>query len=143
MCEAISNSVMDSVDHHQSRSIFSKRKNQKWWNQSQGWKNKYIDYDLDIKNGIKPRRVKWLWINKISFGLITMNKPVQLTDSWHFFKMLTIVCYVLASVTLPSFWLVMTDFVWYSIPLFISYIGILGIIRNKTFTLFYHKIFLL
>jgi hypothetical protein len=137
MSEATSNAVMDSVDHHQSQSIFSKMKNQKWWNQNQGWKNKYIDYDTDIKNGIKPRRVKW------TFGPITMNKPVQLTDSWHFFKMLTIVCYVLASVTLPSFWLVIDNFVWYHILLFFSYLGILGIIRNKTFTLFYHKIFLL
>ena len=73
---AICNAVMDVTQFHFEKSIFSSL-NPKWWNGSISWKNKYIDGEW--KNG----RVKWLW------GII--NKPVQLTDAFHFFKMLMVI----------------------------------------------------
>lgn len=78
---ALCNAIMDKVDHHFSKSIFNRIKSPKWrlwFNENDGWKNKYVDRDPN------KGRVKW----KI-FG-IEFNKPVQLTDAWHFFKMLMI-----------------------------------------------------
>lgn len=79
-------SSMDTVDHHQSESLFSLSlfKNQLWWNSDQGWRNKYIDRD------VAKGRVKWI------FGL---DKPVFLMDAWHFFKLLMILSLVMSVVT--------------------------------------------
>lgn len=143
--EGLFDSIVDTVDHHQSRSIFSKMKNQKWWNQHQGWKNKYVDYDTDNKAGIEPRRVKWKWVTNITFGLLIVNKPVQLTDSWHFFKTLKIISHTLGTVIFPSvgIWSVIMDFnIWWFIVLTVLSISILGFIRNKTFSIFYDKVWL-
>jgi hypothetical protein len=87
---AFCNAVMDKTDHHFSISIFSKIKSKKWrmwFNENESWRNKYVD--RDPSNG----RVKWE-----IFG-IKFNKPVQLTDAWHFFKMWMIffICLIPAS----------------------------------------------
>ena len=129
---SICNSIMDTVDHHQQKSIFSKFKNGRWWNQNQGWRNKYIDYDGDIKLNIEPRRVKWSL-----FGF-TVNKPVQLTDSWHFFKMLMI---IFISLSISTF-LIFTNNIIGFLP-FTVYLLLCGLIWNTTFRLFYHKFLLL
>jgi len=137
---AACNSVMDTVDHHQGESIFSKMKNKKWWNQKQGWKNKYIDYDGDIRHGIKPRRVKW------SFLGIKFNKPVQLTDSWHFFKMLMIVSMCTAIPIFPFgiFYLEYTGVGWFNmIWVFLLVVLMLGIVWNFTFSYTYERLFIL
>ena len=114
---SICNSVMDTLDHHQSTSIFSKFKNPLWWNSDQGWRNKYIDRDP------KKGRVKWFW---------KINKPVQITDAWHFFKMLMIVFMCGAasiSFTKPGYWIIY----------FIAF----GLIWNNTFSLFYKRILII
>jgi hypothetical protein len=147
--EPIFDSIMDTVDHHHSQSIFSNKeykilkwkpfKNQKWWNEEQGWKNKYVDYDADVKAGIEPRRVKWKVLG------FTFNKPVQITDSWHFFKMLKITSHVIATVFFPStiIWSIILDFnFWGFLILTLTTIGVVGGLRNKIFTIFYHNIWL-
>jgi hypothetical protein len=127
---SVCNSIVDTVDHHQSTSIFSKLKNQLWWNSNQGWRNKYIDRDP------KKGRVKW-W-----FGL---NKPVQLTDSWHFFKMWMII-FICTSIVLmvlsPALWITLTGGWVDYVANFLGQLVIMGVVWNKTFTLFYHTIWI-
>ena len=72
---SICNSIMDTSVHHYSTSIF-KKLNPLWWDGETSWRNKYIDGDST------KGRVKWY------FGL---DKPVQLTDAFHFFKMWMII----------------------------------------------------
>lgn len=104
---AICNAIMDTVSFHYEKSIFYKLSNHKWWNPKISWNNKYNQ---------DSTRKKWLW------GLI--NKPVQVTDAFHFFKMLMIMFIVIAIVTYKGMNL------WYYLPL--SYIA-----WNGTFVLFY------
>jgi tryptophan-rich sensory protein len=103
-------------------------KNQLWWNSSQGWRNKYIN--RDPKNG----RVKWY------FGL---DKPVQLTDAWHHFKMWMII-FICVSITLvvmnPPIMLTLTDNWLDYVINFIGQLWIMGGVWNKTFTIFYHTL---
>jgi len=116
---ATCNAVMDTVDHHQGDSIFSAYKNQIWWNSDKGWLNKYID--RVVANGL----VKW---NVLGFEF---NKPVQISDSWHFFKTLMIIFNLIAIVTYSY------QATWYMhVAMFFLY----GFIRNKTFSLFYDKL---
>ncbi len=127
---SVCNSIVDTVDHHQSTSIFSRFKNQLWWNSDQGWRNKYIDRDP------KKGRVKWI------FG---WNKPVQLTDSWHFFKMWMII-FICTSIVLvvlsPALWINMTGGWIDYVANFIGQLLIMGAVWNNTFTLFYHKVWI-
>ena len=113
---SICNAIMDITTHHFYQSIFIKIKNQKWWNTSDSWKNKYVN------GNPKFGRVKWF------FGI---NKPVQLTDSWHFFKMLMIIFICVSIITF--------NFV-YPLYLFPILLLVYGIIWNLTFSLFYNKI---
>jgi len=76
------NAIMDTVDHHFHDSIFSLIENfnkRMWWNESQGWLNKYNNRDMRL-----GRR-------KIEVLGLRFNYPVQLTDAWHFFKTLMLV----------------------------------------------------
>lgn len=114
---AACNAVMDKLDHHFSASIFDLIKNKKirlWFNSNQGWRNKYVDRNP------KKGRVKWNILG------IKINKPVQLTDAWHFFKMLMIfaICGMAAV---------------YPVIIYMGIINwvILGLIWNITFRLFY------
>ena len=121
---SICNATMDKVDHHYFKSVFRHFKNKLWWNGDEGWRNKYVDRDPN------KGRVKWLW------GLI--NKPVQLTDSWHFFKMLMIIFNCSAIVCALRHDTSAPVYAWYGcITLLILY----GTVWNLTFTLFYHRIF--
>ena len=110
---SICNSVMDTLDHHQSDSIFSKFKNPLWWNFNQGWRNKYIDRDP------KKGRVKLFW---------KINKPVQITDAWHFFKMLMII-FICSAASLS-----------YDKPSYLICLIVLGLVWNNVFSLFYKRI---
>ena len=104
---AICNSVIDTVSFHYEKSIFYNLFLREWWDSRISWNNKY---------NTDSTRKKWLW------GLI--NKPVQFTDAFHFFKMLMIMFIVIAIVTYKGMEL------WYYLPL--SYIA-----WNGTFVLFY------
>lgn len=129
---AFCNAIMDKTTHHFDDSIFSTIKNKKirqWFNTSESWKNKYIDKD------VKKGRVKWVF-----FGFV-FNKPVQLTDSWHFFKMLMVfsVCF------LPVSYYVYIDgnHIFFGMnPMFnmVVYWILLGISWNLVFGLFYNKL---
>jgi hypothetical protein len=74
---AICNAIMDVSSFHYSKSIFRSNKAnfRYWWDGEISWLNKYIDRDF------LEGRIKWN-----IFG-IKINKPVQITDAFHFFKM--------------------------------------------------------
>ena len=121
---SICNSIMDKVTHHFHTSIFNDiglDNNNVWWNGETSWKNKYIDGD-STKGRVKIK----------VFGR-EFNKPVQLTDAWHFFKALMII-FIVASIVL--FNNLGFDW-WYNVLCFFIY----GITWNMTFTFFYHNIF--
>jgi len=112
------NAIMDTSVHHYDSSIFTNY-NMLWWDGAISWKNKYVDGDTE------KGRVKWF------FGI---NKPVQLTDAFHFFKMFMIIFICLAIVcgvfsNLEREWYVF-------LLLFIGY----GITWNVVFSRFYDKI---
>ena len=111
---SICNAIMDKTSHHFEKSIFSKAKNRKWWYTPDSWKNKYIDGDST------KGRIKWFW---------KINKPVQLTDAWHFFKMLMIFFIVFSIISYKEIFNPILDIIIY------------GSIWNLTFILFYKKIF--
>lgn len=67
---AISNAIMDIIQFKYYESIFSKLKNDKWWNPEISWKNKW-------KNGDVEQGPKF-------FGSTTFL--VFITDAWHFFQ---------------------------------------------------------
>lgn len=117
----ICDAIMDTLSHHFSVSIF-KDKDQMFWNPIVSWRNKYIG--ADPKNGL----VKW------KIFTIFVTKPVQLTDAWHFLKMLREIFNALA-ITLAGF----ITF-HYGILFLLGYVAVLGITRNNVFSLFYDKI---
>lgn len=120
---SICNAIMDTSTHHYGTSKLTKFKNTLWWNGEISWKNKYIDGNPD------KGRVKWY------FG---MNKPVQITDAFHFFKMLMIIFICLSIITFDKCnMLVDCKYEWYS---FIIMLGIYGTLWNLTFSLFYNEI---
>lgn len=129
---AACNALIDTVDHHFSTSIFDYIKKPKWrlwFNSDQGWKNKYID--RDPKRGL----VQWS-----IFGY-KFNKPVQLSDSWHFFKMfmIFIICLIPAMHVLPS-----TIYYFNIAPIFniLIHWAVLGTLWNVSFSSFYNRFFM-
>lgn len=122
MLAAICNAIMDTSAQHFSTSIF-KRLNPLFWNGEISWKNKYINGDPN------QGRVKWF------FGLV---KPVQITDAFHFFKMLMIVFICLSVITFDKcLVLVNCQYTWYN---FLIILGVYGLLWNTIFSLFYNKI---
>lgn len=119
---AICNAVMDTSVHHYSSSKLSKL-NPLWWDGSISWRNKYINGDS------KLGRVKWF------FGL---NKPVQITDAFHFFKTLMIIFICFSIVTFDNTFILIGD----NINLINSLLLVLvyGTLWNVFFSLFYNKI---
>ena len=119
---AICNAIMDTSVHHYSTSVFKKLKPE-FWNGEISWKSKYINGDFN------KGRVKWIF---------NLDKPVQLTDAFHFFKMLMIIFICLSIMTFDkcaSF--IGCEYQWYSFTIMLL---IYGIIWNSTFSLFYNKI---
>ncbi len=108
---------MDTSSHHYYTSIL-KNLNPNWWNGEISWKNKYIDRNPSL--GFRK-----IWKN--------INYPVQMTDCWHFFKMLMIIFLTLSVVTFDSNLIINSYY-------YILYIGIYGIVWNVVFSLFYNKI---
>ena len=119
---SICNAVMDTSNHHYSTSKLSKF-NPNFWNGEVSWKNKYINGDQ--LNG----RVKWF------FGI---NKPVQLTDCFHLFKMLMVIFICLSAITFDKC-LMITNCV-YSFMSFSLLLLVYGTLWNLSFSLFYNKI---
>jgi hypothetical protein len=119
----ICDAVMDTCSDHYSISIF-KKMNPNIWNKNISWVNKYNNDNPS--NGLKT----------ITFLGIVLNYPVQLTDAWHFFKMIKELLIILAIIVAVS---INIDFS----GLFIfGYFITLSILRNLCFDLFYNKILL-
>lgn len=108
----ISKSIMDILLFHYHNSIFSKVKNDKWWNPEISWKNKW-------KNGDPEQGERF-------FGSSTFL--VSITDAWHFFQHIMILSFILSIVVyIPIFGFII-DFL------------ILYLIYTCTFELFFSKI---
>jgi hypothetical protein len=103
---------MDKGLFHFHKSIFPQ--GSIWWNSQISWRNKYVNSDT------KQGKRKILNTN--------INYPVQLTDSFHFFKMLLIVFMCLSIVTYK--------------PIINSLLDVLlyGTIWNITFSLFFNRV---
>lgn len=114
---AICNAVMDVTQFHYEKSIF-KKINRWWWDGTISWRNKYID--LNPLNG------------RIKIKNTNINYPVQLTDAFHFFKMLMVVFNCLSIITFVN--------CSYTFLSFIILLLIYGTVWNMTFSLFYNKI---
>lgn len=113
---AICNAIMDVCSHHFKQSIFHRKGWIRFWDTEYSWLNKYVN----VNPVLGRRKIKiWKW---------KFNYPVQLTDSFHLFKMLMIVFICLSIVTFkPLFnW-------WIDFTLF-------GLVWNLIFNLFYNKI---
>lgn len=111
---AFLNSVMDTLSHHHSTSVFKNNLTGFWSDASTtSWKNKYID-----GNPLNGRR-KLFW---------KINIPVQFTDAWHFFKSLMIILLVAAIVLYSPVFGVLIDFF------------ALGLLWNLIFNFFYNVI---
>lgn len=119
---AICNAVMDTSVHHFHTSKFNTL-NPYFWDGEISWKNKYIDGDPS------KGRVKWY------FGV---NKPVQITDAFHFFKMLMITFICLSVITFDKCAVLFGC--EYSVLNFLVILGVYGTIWNTVFSLFYNKI---
>jgi hypothetical protein len=118
---AICNAVMDVCSHHFEGSIFNSRMfNACWWKTEYSWTNKYILHNP--KNG----RRRWF------YGLLLV--PVQITDSFHFFKMLMII-FLACSVGFAYN-------VTHNPGLILLVIGFYGLCWNVWFSLFYNKVFM-
>jgi hypothetical protein len=115
---------MDVTNYHYTISIF-KNLNPMWWNGEISWKNKYINGDPSL--GFRK-----LFPN--SKGLLgKINYPVQLTDAWHFFKMLMIIFLAVSVVTFAN---TITSINYSQL----IYIIVYGILWNSWFNVFYNKI---
>jgi len=112
------NSTEDLLKDKYYQSVF-KDFNHIWFSED-SWKNKYISRDP------KFGRVK---INL--FGL-SFNKPVQLTDWWHFSKML--------SLSLLFLSMTFAIFLEWSLNSFLV-VFLAGCLRNVGFSLGYYKLF--
>lgn len=111
---AFLNSVIDTLSHHHSTSVFKKYTTGFWSDASTtSWKNKYIG-----GNPLNGRR-KLFW---------KINMPVQFTDAWHFFKSLMIILLIAAIVLYNPLFGIWIDFF------------ALGFLWNMTFNFFYNVI---
>ena len=113
---AISNAVMDIIQHKYDRSIFSKY-NPLFWNPKESWKNKWNGVDI---NG-KPKE-KFLFSSTIF---------VWTTDAWHLFQFIQLKCFFLVVILQPNMFTGLITFV------------VLHTIYSFVFEIFYSKIFLL
>lgn len=67
----VSKGVMDKLQFHYDKSVFSEMENQQFWNPEISWKNKYQNYD---EGDTSPA----------FFGSTTFY--VGVTDAWHLFQ---------------------------------------------------------
>jgi hypothetical protein len=121
---AICNAVMDVCSHHYFNSVFRKWDLKMiWWNAELSWTNKYIE-GLPVFG-----RKHWKIFD------IKIIIPVQLTDAWHFFKMLMIIFIVVSIMTYSGSMFNQNNFIIFCIDMLIY-----GCVWNCTFSLFYNKL---
>ena len=117
----ICDAIIDTLSHHFGMSVFYFMDHQ-FWDPNISWKNKYVNGDP------VEGYVKWKLLG------ISFTKPVQLTDGFHFVKMIREGSNILAITTALIVPFVFSIF--YTILFFI----ILSAARNNSFSLFYNKI---
>ena len=122
---AICNAIMDKTQFHYHRSIFyTWNLNRYWWNGAVSWRNKYINHD------VSQGRRKILNSH--------LNYPVQLTDAFHFFKMLMII-FLCCSIITFNPCDVFIDCTIHVVN-FLLILLFYGIIWNTTFKIFFKYI---
>lgn len=109
----ISNAIMDVLQFRYSNSIFSRFKNQNWWNPDLSWRNKW-------KNG-DPSQGEKFWGSSRWF--------VRFTDAWHFFQGLMFTSFFISIVIYPIIINMIIDF----ILLYILFTGIFSLFYNILF----------
>lgn len=140
------NSIMDTIKHRWWTSIFANMKKNSFWYQwfhVDSWEGKYEENEngkpIKDENGGFIRKV---WFTLPDWGILwkLRNKEihtiVQFTDAWHFFKMLMLIASGAAIVTYKP----VLTFIHNPYILAISELLIIGIIRNRVFSIFYGKI---
>jgi len=116
------NSVMDTLSHHYSTSIFINFRNYDYWNPVTSWRNKY-------KHGNKDEGPAFF----LSTGLL-----VAFTDGWHLFKSMMIVLLAISVVTFPyTYKFCLFDNIWLNMT---SWVLIYGTMWNSIFSLMYKRI---
>lgn len=122
---AICNAIMDVCSHHFKQSIFHRKGWIRFWDTEYSWLNKYVN----VNPVLGRRKIKiWKW---------KFNYPVQLTDSFHLFKMLMIVFICLSIVTFKPYFNFQFIPIWLQ---FVLHIASYGLWWNATFNLFYSNI---
>ena len=91
----ICNAIMDVLRFRYNNSIFSDFKNQKWWNPSISWRNKWKNDDPE--NGEK------FWGSSRWF--------VRFTDAWHFFQGMMFTIFFLAIILYNQQFNIIIDFI--------------------------------
>ncbi len=120
---AVCNAVMDICSHHFYDSIFYSRKfSQRWWDAQGSWRNKYIGDDPHYGR----KKIKGTNINKF----------VQFSDAWHFFKMWMIIFLAAFGVAAHYNMTIGRSELKDIVLWIIAY----GTVWNCTFSLFYSKI---
>jgi hypothetical protein len=109
-----SKAVADKLSHHYSQSIFSDFKNQKFWDPSISWLNKYVNND--VTQGFKKIKV-------LGFNFI---RPIVFSDAWHLFN----------SSSMFSLLLIILFVTKFKLIVFI----LAAILHVQIFNLFYNKI---
>jgi len=117
----ICDAIVDTLSRHFGVSVFYFKDHQ-FWDPSISWKNKYVNGDP------AEGYVKWKILG------ISFTKPVQLTDGFHFIKMLREGFNILAITTA-----LIVPFGLGLLPTILFFI-ILSAARNNAFSLFYNKI---
>lgn len=116
---SISKSIMDTLQFHYSKSIFTH--NQSWWNPKISWEHKYKDNDC-TKGPAFPGSTTFL---------------VFLTDAWHFFQFLflnSLFISIIIATPFPFF-----GNIWDFILTFLIYRVIFGVIFEISFRIFSKK----
>jgi hypothetical protein len=122
----IFNAIMDNVSHHPSQSVF-KGVWGGWW--IRDWTYKYNVCDDSGKGRPECGRVKWRILG------FEFNRPVQITDGWHFSKM-CMIFFLSASVASATFSSLPEKSIYFTI----GYFTLLGVSWIAFFNLFYNKL---
>lgn len=129
----IANAVMDKLQFHYSKSIFS---NKPTWNPKKSWENKW---KRDENGDPIPGKEKFP---------LSSTALVFLTDAWHFFQFVMLSCFTLAIIIYDPSPILQTPLLpnssfWNTVLLTIIQFSILKVIFSLSFEYFFSKVFTL